>query len=111
MLGLARSAVGVVHEAAERRDAVSHAIARDGPGDVFPKVDVDQARIDVEAVILAPVPTPVGDSKLDTSAYSRPVVTAASRTGSTETTPTIHTPGTKAGGTVGVPAPLSHSPL
>ncbi|AOR31008.1 hypothetical protein BFF78_08100 [Streptomyces fodineus] len=90
MLGLAWSAVGVVHVAAGQRDAVSRSIARDKPGDVdghpgywspsrrvkvvgahseratlrvgdvFLKVDADQARIDVqvEAMTLAPVPTP-----------------------------------------------------
>src|SRR5436190_13769954 len=84
-----------MHEAAGWRDAVSRAIARDKPGDidghpgilvamdevkvvvahseratlrvgdVFLKVDADQARIDVEveAMALAPVPTPTVDRK------------------------------------------------
>ena len=54
------SVVGVAHEAARYPSAVSGIVARDKPGDVFLKVDADQARIDVEgeAMSLAPVPTP-----------------------------------------------------
>ena len=49
---------GVAHEAARYPGAVSGIVARDKPGDVFLKVDPDQARIDVEVMSLAPVPTP-----------------------------------------------------
>lgn len=54
------SVAGVAHEAARYPGAVSGIVARDKPGDVFLKVDSDQARIDVEveAMSLAPVPTP-----------------------------------------------------
>ena len=82
------SAVGVVHEAAGQRDAVSRAVARDNPatsvaipaimadveeievvvahseratlrvGDVFLKIDADQTRTDVEVEAMAMVPIP-----------------------------------------------------
>ncbi|HTS96328.1 MAG TPA: aminoglycoside phosphotransferase family protein [Streptosporangiaceae bacterium] len=84
------SAAGVVHKAAGQPDAASRAIARDNPmtsvvipatmadvekvevvvahheratlrvGDVFLKIDADQARTDVEveAMAMAPIPTP-----------------------------------------------------
>jgi aminoglycoside phosphotransferase len=82
------SAVGVVHEAAGQRDAVSRAVARDKPGDVaghpaimadveevevvvthheratlrvgdvFLKIDADQTRTDVEVEAMAMAPIP-----------------------------------------------------
>jgi hypothetical protein len=85
------SAVGVVHEAAGQRDAVSHAVARDNPvtsvvipaiiagveevevvvthheratlriGDVFLKIDADQMRTDVEVEAMAMAPIPTPD--------------------------------------------------